>query len=107
MGLRGAIAGGCREAQAKELRVGPGATALPVIYAGDCNSSAADPADLTFSTYKSPIDAGLTDASTLAHPGDPGLYLLRERGPAQRRSEPDATNRSGLLIGPFGVDGWW
>ena len=62
-----------QEAQAKELLASAGATALPVIYAGDFNSSADDPSDPTFPTYKSLINSGLTDAWTVANPGDPGF----------------------------------
>lgn len=39
-------------AQARELLAGAGNTPLPVIYAGDFNSSAGDPTDPTYSTYK-------------------------------------------------------
>jgi hypothetical protein len=60
-------------AQAQELLATAGSTSLPIIYAGDFNSSADDPSDPTFPTYKTLIDAGLGDAWTVANPSDPGF----------------------------------
>ena len=93
-----------QEAQAKELLAGAGATALPVIYAGDFNSSADDPSDPTFPTYKSLTDSGLTDAWTVANPGDPGFTCCQS--PDLLNTDPSLTQRIDLALftGPFGID---
>jgi len=93
-----------QQAQAKELLTGAGGTTLPVIYAGDFNSSADDPSDPTFPTYKSLIDAGLTDAWMVAHPGDPGFTCCESAD--LLNINPSLTQRIDLALftGPFSVD---
>jgi hypothetical protein len=77
---------------------------LPVIYAGDFNSSADGPSDPTFPTYKSLIDSGLTDAWTVANPGDPGSICCQS--PDLLNTDPSLTQRIDLALftGPFGID---
>ena len=91
-------------AQAQELLSSAGNTTLPVIYAGDFNSSADDPSDPTFPTYKSLIDSGLGDAWNAANPGDPGFTCCE--APDLLNADPMLTQRIDLALfaGPFGVD---
>lgn len=91
-------------AQAQELLATAGDTPLPVIYAGDFNSSADDPSNPTFPTYQSLIDAGLSDAWTIANPADPGFTCCQ--APDLLNTDPTLTDRIdlGLFTGPLGVD---
>jgi endonuclease/exonuclease/phosphatase family metal-dependent hydrolase len=59
--------------QAQELREIAGNTDLPVVFVGDFNSTAMDPTNPTFETYRSFIDAGFVDAWPKTHPVDPGF----------------------------------
>jgi PEP-CTERM motif len=92
-------------AQAQELLSSAGNTTLPVIYAGDFNSSADDPSDPTFPTYKSLIDAGLGDAWNAANPGDPG-FTCCHGSPELLTANPMLTQRIDLTLfaGPFGIN---
>ncbi|HEU5453711.1 MAG TPA: endonuclease/exonuclease/phosphatase family protein [Terriglobales bacterium] len=60
-------------AQAVELITGPGATAMPVIIAGDFNSNASNPDDPSYQAYQA-ITAlgGFSDAWLEVHPTLPG-----------------------------------
>jgi endonuclease/exonuclease/phosphatase family metal-dependent hydrolase len=91
-------------AQAHELLAEAGATGLPVIYAGDFNSSADDPAAATFPTYQALIGAGLGDAWTTMHPGDPGFTCCED--PNLLNPDPTLTQRIDLALftAPFDVE---
>ncbi len=91
-------------AQAQELLATAGNTTLPIIYAGDFNSSADDPLDATHPTYQSLLNGGLADAWTLAHPGDPGFTCCEDAN--LLNATPDLTERIDLALfkGPFTVD---
>jgi endonuclease/exonuclease/phosphatase family metal-dependent hydrolase len=54
-----------RLAQLQELLVGPGNTALPLVFLGDFNSEADPPADPAGATYAALLAAGFTDAGLL------------------------------------------
>jgi endonuclease/exonuclease/phosphatase family metal-dependent hydrolase len=68
--------GAAQLAQAHEFLAGPGATSLPLVWAGDFNSDA-DATSITgnppdTATYQNIVAAGLSDAWAVANPGDPG-----------------------------------
>ena len=90
-------------AQAQELLAAAGATTLPVIYAGDFNAAANDPSDPSFPTYQALIGAGLGDAWSTLHPGDPGFTCCE----AQDLLNVDSTLTQridfALFTAPFGV----
>ena len=77
---------------------------MPIIYAGDFNSSADDPSDPTFPTYKTLIDVGLGDAWTVANPSDPGFTCCE--GSDLINPDPTLTQRIDLAMftAPFGID---
>ena len=83
-------------AQAQELLATAGGTLLPIIYTGDFNSSADDPLDPTFPTYKTFIDAGLGDAWTVVNPSDPGFTCCE--GSNLLNPDPTLTQRIDLAI---------
>lgn len=58
-------------------------TTLPVVFVGDFNAVANNPAGSTLATYQALISAGLVDAWTQAHGLDPGLTCCQN---------PDLTN---------------
>ena len=58
-----------QQAQVAELLAVENASGLPVIYAGDFNSSANDMLDPTYPVYGALTAAGLTDVWVTAHPG--------------------------------------
>ncbi len=99
----GAFVPAIQLAQAQELLATAGATSLPVIYAGDFNSSADDPAAPTFPTYQALIGAGLGDAWTTLHPGDPGFTCCE--APDLLNVDPTLSERIDLALftTPFGV----
>jgi phospholipase/lecithinase/hemolysin/endonuclease/exonuclease/phosphatase family metal-dependent hydrolase len=99
----GALTPVIQNLQAQELLRTAGGTSLPTIYAGDFNSSANDPLDPTHPTYDTLIGAGLRDAWTEAHPGDPGFTCCEDSG--LRNASPTLTQRIDLaLFTGFGVD---
>ena len=75
-------------AQAAELTASANRSGLPAVYVGDFNTSANDPADPTFGTYETLLNAGLTDAWTAANPGNPGPTCCQA---------PDLMNPTSLL----------
>ena len=75
-------------AQAAELAASANRSGLPAVYVGDFNTSANDPADPTFGTYETLLNAGLTDAWTAANPGNPGPTCCQA---------PDLMNPTSLL----------
>ncbi len=75
-------------AQAQELIVNAGNTALPVVFVGDFNSVANDAANPTHATYQSFINAGFVETWPEKHPVDPGFTCCQA---------PDVRNRQSLL----------
>jgi endonuclease/exonuclease/phosphatase family metal-dependent hydrolase len=58
--------------QAQELIAAATNTKLPVVLAGDFNTTANDPQNPTFPTYQFLLDSGFTDAWRVKHPTDSG-----------------------------------
>jgi endonuclease/exonuclease/phosphatase family metal-dependent hydrolase len=75
-------------AQATELVRSAGATTLPVIFAGDLNSTADSSIDPSFSAYQAVINAGFTDAWQSKRAPDPGFTCCQA---------PDLHNATSLL----------
>jgi phospholipase/lecithinase/hemolysin/endonuclease/exonuclease/phosphatase family metal-dependent hydrolase len=90
-------------AQAQELLAAAGATSLPVIYAGDFNVAANDPSDPTFATYQALMGAGLGDAWSTLHPGDPGFTCCQEQDLLNMDSMLTQRIDLALFTDPFGV----
>lgn len=75
-------------AQAGELIATAGNTKLPVVFVGDFNSTASDPTNPTFSTYRRILDAGFHDVWSEIHPSAPGFTCCQS---------PDVRNTKSLL----------
>src|SRR5437588_1251658 len=66
-----------QEAQAGELLQGPANTSMPVVLAGDFNSSANNPGDPTYATYSEILAGGLVDVWPVAN-HDAGLTCCQD-----------------------------
>jgi hypothetical protein len=75
-------------AQASELVRTAGATTLPVIFAGDFNSTADSSLDPSFPAYQAVINAGFADAWPIKRAPDPGFTCCQA---------PDLLNTTSLL----------
>jgi hypothetical protein len=75
-------------AQASELVRTAGATTLPVIFAGDFNSTADSSLDPSFPAYQAIINAGFADAWPIKRAPDPGFTCCQA---------PDLLNTTSLL----------
>jgi endonuclease/exonuclease/phosphatase family metal-dependent hydrolase len=62
-----------RDAQAAELVLGPANTTLPLVFAGDFNSDAQSSDPVQNGAYRILLGAGLADAWSATHFGDPGF----------------------------------
>ncbi|MER7459567.1 endonuclease/exonuclease/phosphatase family protein [Micromonospora sp. NPDC126480] len=62
-----------QQAQARELVASAASTRLPVVFAGDFNTTADDPQDPTFPTYQFLLDSGFVDAWSEERSDDPGF----------------------------------
>ena len=93
-----------QQAQVAELLGAESASGLPVVYAGDFNSSANNVLDPTYPVYASLKAAGLVDVWATAHPGNPGNTCCED--PGLLNTDPSLTTRIdlGLFSGPFSVD---
>ncbi len=93
-------------AQANELAQGPGATELPVVFAGDFNSDAASSDPIQSAAYQVMLGAGFIDVWSKAHPGDPGFtWPLHGEDPFTPVSTPNQRIDLVLARGEFGVLG--
>ncbi|MEQ4720035.1 endonuclease/exonuclease/phosphatase family protein [Nonomuraea sp. B19D2] len=61
-----------QRAQAQELVASAANTKLPVVFAGDFNTTADDPQNPTFPTYQFLLNSGFADAWSKEHPSEPG-----------------------------------
>ena len=92
-----------QQAQVAQLLAVEGASGLPIVYAGDFNSSANDILDPTHPVYGALTAAGLTDVWATAHPGDPGNTCCEDPGLQNVNSTLTQRIDFGLFSGPFTV----
>jgi endonuclease/exonuclease/phosphatase family metal-dependent hydrolase len=90
-----------QQAQVAQLLAVEGASGLPVVYAGDFNSSANDILDPTHPVYGALTAAGHTDVWTTAHPGDPGNTCCEDPGLQSVNPTLIQWIDFGLFSGPF------
>ncbi|WP_158230852.1 MULTISPECIES: endonuclease/exonuclease/phosphatase family protein [unclassified Frankia] len=76
-------------AQARDLVASAANTRLPVVFAGDFNTTANDPQNPTFPTYQFLLDSGFVDAWAKKNPGNPGFTCCQA---------PDLRNPVSALI---------
>jgi endonuclease/exonuclease/phosphatase family metal-dependent hydrolase len=89
-------------AQAMELVLTAGATTLPVIFAGDFNSTADSSLDPSFPTYQAIINAGFVDAWPIKRAPDPGFTCCQ--APDLLNATSLLTHRSDLILFRGGFD---
>jgi endonuclease/exonuclease/phosphatase family metal-dependent hydrolase len=82
-------------AQAKELVRTAGNTSLPIIFAGDFNTTTDAPSDPTFAAYQAIIDAGFADAWP-QHTSNPGFTCCQD--PLLQNPDSQLTHRIDLLL---------
>ncbi|WP_436659920.1 endonuclease/exonuclease/phosphatase family protein [Micromonospora sp. URMC 103] len=92
-----------QQAQARELVASAADTDLPVVFAGDFNTTANDPQDPTFPTYRFLLDSGFVDAWSENRPDDPGYTCCQ--APDLRNPVSTLSLRIDLVLfrGDFGV----
>lgn len=90
-------------AQAMEVLHGPAATELPLVMVCDCNSDARGRGTDATATYGILVEAGLTDAWAVKHPGAPGLTCCQAPDLRNHKSALDERIDFVLLRGDFDV----
>ncbi|MFJ3306186.1 endonuclease/exonuclease/phosphatase family protein [Streptomyces sp. NPDC086549] len=92
-----------QRAQAQDLVASAADTDLPVVFAGDFNTTANDPQNPTFPTYQFLLNSGFTDAWREKHPTDPGFTCCQ--APDLKNPVSALSLRIDLVLfrGDFGV----